>query len=217
MAQVTSEMLLKQFQKFKEDDTQLKLLEAQGLNLRLPGFIVEMFVFDITKDMDVKMPEYYIRHTSIAKVLAVCPGNKDIDSIKDIVVGDLIHMGDHLSVMKLNEDWENWEKEKLNPQVEKREQPVKFIKGFYKLLSEGRLYVTQRGNSLISGKHLRFGEKEVRDFAGPFVAFIDPGDVVGTIKDPFVDLTMFQEDLSAPKESAEVIETEKVEAHGVGG
>lgn len=181
-------MLLSKYQAFVNDDTMLNAVKKQGIKLLSPGFLLEFFVFDISEDMKIYDDDYYIRHTGIAKVIYASPFNADIASHADVKENDIVLLGDHMSVMKLSEEWENWFEEQKSPNAMQREEPIKYIKGFHILLSQGRLFYVHRGGSLLSGKNLRFGTDEIKQYRGPYLFFVDPQDVLYTVENPFGDV-----------------------------
>lgn len=169
----------------------MNLVAKQNLKILSPGFLVEVFVFDITEDVNITDDEFYVRHTGIAKVLGVSPFNEDIKTHKDLKPGDIVLMGDHMSVMRLNPEWEDWyAMQKSNSPDSSKPEPIKYTKGFHLMMSQGRLFYTNRGKALITGENLRFGEDEIKAFRGPYVVFVDPQDILygGPDINPFADV-----------------------------
>lgn len=156
-----------------------------------PGFIVELFAFDMRKVSTVIDDEFYLRHTGVCKILAASEFNaQDIETHKDIKPGDICLMGDHMVVMKLNPEWETWFDMQKSPNVPPEianHEPIKYVKGFHTLLSQGRLFLVDRGSDLVEGNNLRFGEDDIKAFEGPYTFFVDPGDILYAIENPFGD------------------------------
>lgn len=188
MSDITKKMLLEKFEEFKADNTMLNLVKAQGIDILAPGFLVELFVFDVSKEMGIYDDDFYVRHTGVGKVLQPSRLNSDVVSHAGVVAGDIVLLGDHMSVMRLNQEWEDWFEQLQSPNAEKRSEPIKYTKGFHIMISQGRLFYTKRGSNLISGENLRFGEEEVKFYRGPYVVFVDPQDILYKVQNPFVDV-----------------------------
>lgn len=188
MAQLTKELLRREFEKFKEDRTNLDLVQNQGVRIYAPGFLVELFRLDLREHVNLTDDAFYIRDTGVCKILAVSEFNSDIDTHKHLKVGDIAFMGDHMSVLKLNPEWETWFDMQKSPNVPPEianNEPMQYIRGFHTLISQGRLFLPDRGQSLLEGENMRFGEEEIRKFSGPFVFFLDPGDILYGTENPF--------------------------------
>lgn len=185
-------MLLEKFKEFKEDQTALNLVQKHGVKILSPGFLIELFVFDISNDVNIHDDDYYVRHTGVAKILQPSHLNfspdAKLESHAGLKANDIVLLGDHMSVMKLNEEWERWFEAKKSPQAEEIPEPIKYIKGLHVMISQGRLFYINRGSNLITGTNLRFGEEEVKWYRGPYVVFVDPADILYQIENPFGDV-----------------------------
>lgn len=192
MAEITQQMLLQKFQEFKEDQTALTQVKKQGVKILAPGFLIELFVFDISKEANLEDDDYYVRHTGVAKILQASHLNNSpdakLESHADLKENDIVLLGDHMAVMRLNEEWENWYEHQKSPNADTVKEPIKYVKGFYTLISQGRLFYINRGDSLLTGKNLRFGEDEIKWYRGPYVTFADPQDILYQVDNPFADV-----------------------------
>lgn len=142
--------------------------------------------------MKITDDDFYVRHTGVAKILLPSHLNSSpeakLESHADLKAEDIVLLGDHMSVMKLNQEWDDWYEQQKSPNAEKRPQPIKFIKGFQIQISQGRLFYTNRGNNLITGENLRFDEEAVKNYRGPYVVYVDPADILYQIDNPFADV-----------------------------
>jgi hypothetical protein len=181
-------MLLEKFEAFKADDTMFDLVAQQGVKILAPGFLVEFFVFDVSKETGILDDDFYVRHTGVGKILKASEFNASIDTHAEIKEKDIVLLGDHMSVMRLNSEWEDWFEQLQSPQGEKKPEPIKYTKGFHVMMSQGRLFYTRRGSNLIQGENLRFGEEEIKWYRGPYVMFVDPQDILYKIDNPFADV-----------------------------
>ncbi len=149
-------------------------------------------MFDISNELGLTDDDYYVRHTGVAKILQASHLNyaegAKLESHAALKAGDIVLLGDHMSVMKLNQDWEDWFEQQKSPNAEQRPQPIKYIKGFHLLISQGRLFYINRGRCMVLGENLRFDEEAVKDYRGPYVTFADPQDILYQIDNPFADV-----------------------------
>ena len=184
---ITKEILQQKYQAFLEDKTQLERLNKQGFKLGQPGFMVELFVFDISKEVDFEMDDYYVRYTGIAKILQASPANKEIGGgVEKFKAGDIVSVGDTMGVMTLNQEWELWFDAQRSPNNEPAEnEPIKYLRRVHQWISHGKLWYMDRAEYLVKGQNLTWDEKAINNFRGPYVFQVDIQEVLGPITNPF--------------------------------
>lgn len=190
MPQVTKQLLHQKYQEFLKDTTQLTRLKQQNPQLLIPGWIVELFVFDTTKDVKFLHDDFYVRYTGICKILHASPENSDTSNklsprIANLKEGDILSIGDTMTIMGLNPEWEDWFNAQDSPNNDPGEEPKKFLRRIHHWMSQGKLWYMDRAKYLANGKNLQWDDKAINDFRGPYVFRLDPMDVECVIDNPF--------------------------------
>lgn len=182
--EITREHLQEQYQKFLDDDKNLKLVEAQGLTWLEPGFILELFVADFNHLSGLKHTDgIYTRYTAVGRVCSVSPENEG--PYARIKAGDIVFVGDEMSHIVKNEAWDEWSKTQTKGQQWQMPEPLKYVRKVFDWISRGRLFYPDRGHVLITTNALSMSAEDINKFVGPYVFKVDIMDVKFKIENPW--------------------------------
>ena len=162
----------KQYADFLADDSSLKQVQAHGVSFGGPGFIIELFVADFSKNSSLLiMDDIHKKVTPYAKILAVSEYNQGPKA--DWKVGDVVNIGDGYMNVQLNPMYAAWMDAKAANQRASTKPPPQYIKKIYSWILNGHVYAVDKAKYLMDSNSVVITEDTIRSFPGPYVFLVD--------------------------------------------
>lgn len=166
-------LLLEAYDRFLADKTHETTVAAHGIDWAEPGFVIELFVLDLRENQK-QLPlgdDMHIKPTPYAKILSVSPHN---DPKRAWNVGDIVYMGDLVANFKLSPRWESWSYGGNSNAKNNDPEPPKYWKYIYQWIENGKLYVPNKAQYILTPDLAVLTQENMNKFRGPYVFTIEP-------------------------------------------
>lgn len=163
-------IMLQKWDEFLADNSVEEKIKEHGNEWISDGFIVHIFAPDFKEDSDFMLQDdFYRKVTPYGKVISVSPWNEQPNA-KRLQVGDIVHMGDGFSNVQINRDWLEYTQAMTQSGGRiKMEEPPKYIKKYYGMVVEGKLYHPDKSKFMLTNELLILGSKFLNTYKGEFV------------------------------------------------
>lgn len=169
------EELIRQYDEFVKNTTNLDKVQAMGFEWFNPGHIVEMFVADFSPLMKLEVSKALTQKaTPYGKILSSSPLN---DQAQRFEPGTIIHVSDAMAHVRENPEWLEWSAANRTNQRFAGPEPPRFVKKIYGWIIEGKLFYPDKARLVLDREYAVVSAKGLEDFPGPYIFELDTYEV----------------------------------------
>jgi hypothetical protein len=183
---ITKADLLRKFEEFKNDNTNLDKVQNQNIEWLVPGVIVELFCPDFSEmSLLMSTDSFYKRFTGIVKILSFSKENARIsEAYNSIKAGDIAYIGDDSQNIVINPAWQHWY-DSNGRGVMKGTEPIKYIRKFHRWIEHGMLYLVDRDKETVEKEGLEITLATIGEINVPMVFRLPIQDILCKVENPF--------------------------------
>lgn len=167
--------LLRQYDEFVKDTTNLDKVQEMGLEWFNPGHIIEMFVADFSNVAKLVVAKAISQKaTPYGKVLSSSPLN---EPSQRFAPGTIIHISDSLAHVRENPEWTEWFAASRTNQRFVTQEPLRYVKKIYAWVIEGKLFYPDKARLVLDPEYAVVSTKALENFPGPYIFELDTFEV----------------------------------------